>query len=279
MFRRNKTIVSVSYAKKRRRKYVWLSVFAAVLLAIVVGTLIYIAWRPFWLVTTVVVEGTTYTDPDAVKRTVEASLAGKYGYMLPRRNALLLPRGEIISALLEQEKAIKEIDIDLAGFTGLTVQVKEHVPFTRWCRTMTINDQSLQSGECFVMSPEGYIFAFDTRADEAVAFPVRWYGLIEEDNPRGTSFVIDPSLERWREFAVMLDRMHLKADTITAKGNGEYEVTLYSGQKLFLNNKQSLERSLSSLRTVLTERGGGMFATTTPFEYVDLRFGSKVYVK
>jgi cell division septal protein FtsQ len=279
MFRRNKTIVTVSYAKKRRRKLFWRIILIVVAVLIVLGIFLYTIWRPALLISTITVEGVKFGNETLITQTVREVISGKYLYVLPKRNALLLPRRAIARALTEHEKAIDEIDLDLSGLTGLVVQVKEHQPFSRWCRTVVVNEQVVKSSECYMMTADGYIFANDQPQPERLAFDIRWYGLLDTDTPRGQQFIIDPPLSEWQQLVSSLATMSLETDSITARGNGEYEATFTTGQRILVNNKQSLERSLSNLRTVLQERARGSQATTTPFEYVDLRFGSKVYVK
>ncbi|GEM_PF-1867437 len=276
MFKR-RTIVSVPYARRRRQKIVIRLTLIAVAVLVLFGTLIYILWRPALRIQTITVSGHTFSDTETIATTAQKIVSGKYWYLFPRDSFLLIPRPAIRAALFVQHTELRDIDIDVDGPTRMSIEVMEHEPYSQWCSTVTVNDDLIRSADCYSMTQTGYIFVHTVPTE--LPSPIRWYGLIETDSPLGQTFVVTPTLTEWQDFSELLANTVSPLTYIIAKGNSEYEAVFENGGKLFLNDKQSLERSFSSLRTVLSERAKTASTSASAFEYVDLRFGSKVYVK
>lgn len=241
-----------------------------VLLCSVVGLLLYGVWHvtrlPALTISEVTAAGGITIEPAAVVAVAEDELRGTYYRLIPRRFSYLYPASALQSRLLEIPR-IKDVQLTREQRTRLTIDYTEYEPFALWC-----NDQ----GEaCVFIDNTGYGFA-SAPTLRGAAF-VRYYN--RAHLPEIGVVGVDPEVLAETSVAVqtMAEGLNLRVRTITFDDR-DIIFELGGDGEIRINRTDSMESTLSNLETLLDSQE---FAHLEPgnFEYIDLRYGNKVFVQ
>ena len=201
---------------------------------------------------------------EEIEKRVREKIVGSYLGLVPRTFAPLYPRDEIMEAILSIER-IKTATIERVGGTTLSVTFEEYIPDTLWC-----NDDDTS---CYFIDKEGFSFtkAPDLRGGSFLRLQtiglepsrVRAYEQFEYDRLKEYKNIL---AERgWYISRIEVDAA--KDAYLEVVNGGEFKVSLLDEPKVVVDN-------------LLTVLGSTDFSYITPgnFEYIDLRFGNKVFV-
>ena len=245
-------------------------IITGVMIAAFFGMLIISVWYgtrvDSFTINKVSVSGGETIPHSEVENVVKTKLGGSYMKIVPRAFAFTYPQNEIEQAVREVGR-IKNVSIVRSGGTELVVEFDEYVPHALWCKDN-------QSEGCYFIDDAGYSFSpaptlvggsflrfisiGKDPADHVQAFPEEHYRTIHD-----------------------LTRLFAEAKWFVSKAEvdaaGDAFLTIVDGGEFKVSLKQPAAETVSNLLTVL---GSENFAHIKPgnFEYVDLRFGSKVFV-
>jgi hypothetical protein len=267
-----RTALPVSKLKSRRRRrrlrIALLVTFFAILL--VLGAILSLR-APFWKIATVEVSGTESVSEANVRQFVEQALAGMYLYVFPKNNVLMYRKEALERALREEFPSLSEVTLKAQNLTMLTVTVTEYAPDALWC------GETPGSSSCLLIDRGGVAYA------PAVGFAgnayVRYYGVLQGQSlPRQYLTKTD-----FRTLRAFLDSavMELSGEVLTDVAVDEHrdarahfasnftliiplagdEAAVYQRFLLALSSEPFAEHEVSD------------------FEYLDLRFGDKLYYK
>ena len=202
---------------------------------------------------------------ETVKATVDEVFAGEYWNFVPRRFTWLYPEKQIQKELQEIER-IKDVRVEKISRTELAVTFSEYLPYALWCNENNDN--------CYFLDGAGFSFGQAPKlSGESL---VRYRKLGEEPQLR-TNFISEDDFNKTKEFSRMLSTMdwyvtEVEVDTVRdvfyVMSNGsEIRATLAADAKETFGYLETLHRSKE-------------FEHLEPgnFQYIDLRFGAKVYV-
>ena len=217
-------------------------------------------------ITTVTVVGGETIEHSEVERVVRERLSGSYLKIVPRAFAFMYPHEEIESAVKAVPR-VKDVTIVRKGGTELHVQFSEYEPQALWCDETDMNN-------CYFLDEQGYAFSKAPGLIGGSFLRVTAIGKKpqEQTAPFSTEEYLRV-LELKNKFADA--KWFVKrADIDTA---GDAFLTIVEGGEFKVSLKQPADETVSNLLTVL---GSQQFAHIEPgnFEYIDLRFGSKVFV-
>lgn len=217
-------------------------------------------------ITEVKVEGGETIASGTIVAAVEPLLDGNYYHLVPRRFTWWYPKGEIIAAIKAVDR-VKDVTIKRVDGQTLLVSFTEYVPEALWC-------DPVERERCLLLDQAGYAFApapilsggslvryytLQTALERGmVPFTPRAY----ETTKRFTRYLEDIG---WFVAAVEIDAAEDVYYTLV--GGGEIKATLLDEPELPFNN-------------LMTLRASTQFAHLAPgnFQYVDARFGSKLFV-
>ena len=245
-------------------------IITGVMIAAFFGMLIISVWYGTrvnaFTISKVSVSGGETIPHSQVENVVRGKLEGGYMKIVPRAFAFTYPHEEIERAVREVGR-IKNVTIVRSGGSELVVEFDEYVPHALWCKDN-------QSEGCSFLDDAGYSFSpaptlvggsflrfisiGKDPSDHVQAFPEAEYRTIHE-----------------------LTRLFAEAKWFVSKAEvdaaGDAFLTIVDGGEFKVSLKQPAAETVSNLLTVL---GSENFAHIKPgnFEYVDLRFGSKVFV-
>ncbi len=232
-----------------------------------------IAHLPETAIASVEVQGTKLVSGDALKSVVEAKLDGSYAFIIPHRNSLLFPKDAIESAALHAFPALSHLTISRNGMKALTVTAEERTVVALWCGATSGTAQGEAGNEsCYSVDKDGFVFAV---ADAGSAL-VRFYGALPT-NPIGATFLNGgfASLNTLvHDIGASVNRA--PATVTVDSATSDVELAFVDGGVVKFVRTSDRQSTLENIASVFASQS---FKTNKQFEYVDFRFGDKVYVK
>ena len=226
----------------------------------------YITRIPFLTINTVVVRGGETIDAKAIENEVNHILTGEYIGLVPRRFTWFYPQAEILLAVAAVPR-VKDPQITRKG-RELEIVFSEYTPEALWCKDKNNN-------ECVFIDEVGYAFT-NAPALSGGTFPrfhtigkepaLKSVMLPEEDIVAVTN--LRASIEEELNLPIAYVETDMMRDVfLGVAGGGEIKATL----------RQSATDTVENLRSILASKE---FSDIKPgnFQYIDLRFGNKVFV-
>ena len=224
-----------------------------------------------------------------IKETVEGEMAGKYFYFFPKTNILIYPQNSIKDKLQNKFKRIKGVDLSIENNKILIVTISERMAKYTWCGT-EIPGVGIPQGsptpespteKCFFLDEDGYIF------DEAPYFSGEVYFKFFGEPVSVHNYFPEQNFNQLVSFIDMLVEMKLKPVSLYITLNNDVEIFLSKGNtaktepKIIFKLDADLENIGSNLKTALNTEPlkSDMNKKYSMLEYIDLRFGNKVYNK
>ena len=261
--------IDLPESRLRLRKRRWrlrLTVVLVVFILFLLSGLVGLTYWPALRITDVAVSGTSTLSSSTIEAFVRERLAGNYWYILPKSNIFLYPKARISADLLSAHPVLASAGVHAAGFTTIAVDLLERQPRALWC-----------SDACYFMDEDGVVYG------EAPVFSEPVY-TVYIGTTTGAALP--------RQFLAPADFGALSAlvDAIVQKLSDEKLATVE------VNADQDVAMNFASgfvLKFALHDEGGDTFErlalalTAEPFvshklaefEYLDLRFGDKLYYK
>ena len=259
--------VSRLRARKRRRRLI-VSGMALGAVLLLVGGFVALVHAPFLEITSVQVEGTKSVASSSVQEVVQSVLAQSYIYVLPHDNIFIYPNKQLVAALVRKFPEFKSVEVHAQDFHTIVVRVVEREPLALWCAG---------GDECNFMDEDGVVYATAPQGSDAVF--VTYQGT--------TTGVGLPkqflTLEQFRSLAALVTALGATDATNTVR---QVVVDASGDVRAYFQND-------FLLIFVLGEAGGDVFERFTlarkadpfkgrtlgDFEYLDLRWGDKLYYK
>ena len=279
--------------KERRRKqrrifFLGLGVLGLILIA----GLVYLLWQPFVRIESVSAEG---PNAEEAKLVAERAIEGTYLYVLPRNSIFIFPEGSIRRQILSTHPAITAVSIQRTGFTSIAVRNVPRTSAFIWC-----GPSAASSSSCYQADAEGFVFAPE-EGTAAVMVAVEMNALTEPTEA-AAKVVEDVDMSVLRVYAPLVGegeagtpvRAHVIGASrlpdalrfvkaIKALGVGvvsveirEDEADLYTPEGTRITYILGRERAAADLAASAFP---SLKIPAGAFEYVDLRFEGKVYVK
>ncbi|MFW6210247.1 MAG: cell division protein FtsQ/DivIB [Patescibacteria group bacterium] len=236
----------------------------------IVGLLIAGAWYGSRVdaltITQISVSGGETIDHATVRELVEAELTGTYLGLIPRRFAWTYPEQDILTTLLSVERLHSP---EVTRSNGRTLQVRfvEYEPFALWCT-------DLAGGECWFLDQTGYAFA-----DAPPLSGGSFLRLVRLDEVPSTTKRV-ASTTHFARVVELTDELaqigwsisHVELDQV-----GDVYLQVVGGSELKATLSEPPASTVDNFTAIL---GSDEFSHLAPgnFQYVDLRFGNKVFV-
>ena len=261
---------------RRRRRFVRLLLVAAVLLLLLLGGLVALSHARFLRVDTIAVSGTDQIASSTVEAFVRERLSGSWYYLFARDNIFSYPKQQLTADLGVAYPSFKSVDVHAEDFRTVAVVVVERQPTALWCSLSDLGASAL----CKFMDEDGVVYAPAPAGSEAAY--VQYFGVATPtvESPGASQYL---RMEQFRSLVTLVGALSgvIVASTVervSVDDNGDARLTFQNGFILVCN---------------LSEAGGDVFERFTlalksspfagralgDFEYLDLRFGDKLYYK
>ena len=214
----------------------------------------------------IVVQGGETISHSLIEEKVQSQLAGTYLGLVPRAFAFTFPQKAITTEVSRVER-IKDVRVERSSGETLVVTFDEYHPDALWCT-------ETESSACFFIDETGYSFTTAPLLKGGSLLRVVTLGVEPQDDVQA---ILPADYQAISELVSLLRAVgwHVyRADIDVARdaylqvvGGGEFKVTL----------TETPEKTVDNLLTILLS---DEFAHIAPgnFQYIDLRFGNKVFV-
>ncbi len=229
------------------------------------------------------ISGITSIPESDIKELVKKVLADSYGYVIPRDNTIFYPKEEILSTLQNAFLKILSVDVRRDGLQGITISIEERSPYVLWCGNK-IAISPADNTKCYFVDSSGLVYS------EAPVFSSDVYmhyygGAVGNGVVLGAQYLPTNDFRSLDQFVYMLISVGVESKQVRVYG-GDVEVYLLGKggtipTVLRFTIAQSYTKSLSAFNTFISDQT----ATTTlqkfltSVEYLDFRFGNKIYSK
>ncbi len=268
--------------QKRRRQKIVKSILYTILVATILASFVFIMRADFLKIKSIDIGGNVSINADEMSASVSNIISGNYLYVFPKNNILIFPKKEIGQQLAKDFPRIDGLKISTAG-DNVKVNITERKPQALWCGFSFAEAMD----PCSFVDSSGFVFSkapqFDgtsylkfyggslaTSTDEGLN--IAWQLVPPEEYSKIITFISDSKELGLELIAVEItDENSYKFQT---KNNGVLIVNRQEDLKLTTNN---LKASLSN--QILWKKGVGGVKELAQFEYLDLRYGNKVFYK
>ncbi len=267
---RKKRDILGSSKKLRRKRIIWKLVLGFLILLFIFGCATAFFYISYLRIKKISIEGNSSLSTEKISGEVSDYLNGKFFRIFPRDNILILPKEAIVSNLLSKFPRIKEVSLNKNFPDSISVKIKERQQEALLC----IND-SPSAGGCAFIDKNGYVF------EKAPYFSGDVYLKFfdERESPLGTiGFQIIPEeqFKKLIDFRNFVSGENIKISKIILKKEGIYEADTSEEWHILLNEQNEPQISYENLKISLDSKIQG---DRQKLEYIDLRFGNKVFYK
>jgi hypothetical protein len=236
----------------------------------VVGLLITAIWHGTRVesltLKTVTVTGNETIPEREIEKAVELVLDGTYLGLVPRAFTWLYPETEVLTALHAIPR-VKTVTLEQSETSTLSVAITEYEPDALWCNTESEN-------ECLFLDETGYAFA---SAPNLTGGSLLRYFMLQSKPERGVNPFAAGDYQATKDFVAGLASTGWFVSTVEIDVVRDAFFTLVPSSEIKIT---LVDEVGAPLRYIETLRGSAEYSHLTPgnFQYLDLRFGAKVFV-
>lgn len=255
---------------RRRKRAVFLYCFAAALFFPLAGGLVWFSWQPFVRIQAIRVVGAQTIATSTLGEFVHQRLLGEYFGVLPKDNVFLYPKGRIESALRSAYPIFEDAAVHADTFSSLSVVVSERRPRALWCGASFNAAQ-----KCLFMDAGGA--AYGAAPEFSGAPYTRYYGALTSDTLPAQFISSDAA----RPLFALMDAIVNKAGevrSVDVNENRDVVARFESGFTLTYSLADDTAKIFQHFSLALKSAPFSAHPLSD-FEYLDLRFGDKLYYK
>jgi len=250
---------------KRSKVKHFFSIFVRIGLPVFLLTMIVVFLRAdFMQIKKVAVAGNKDVRTEEVEKLALASLTGKYFFLIPKSNFLFFKKSALSQKILADLPRVENLEISKNLNGTLEINLQERKGDFLWCSA---------SNTCYLMSNSGLVFAEAT--PEEIVGKLIFRGQIDE-NPLWQNFSTEKGMQNYLKAANILNSAKFQVLSITA-GLPDKSIFETNVGTIFLNPEE--EMSLAAENAILLINDVKSKNPTAHFQYIDARFGNKVFYK
>ncbi|MBI5469919.1 FtsQ-type POTRA domain-containing protein [Candidatus Kaiserbacteria bacterium] len=258
-------------AKKRKIRVV-IAVFVLTVIGISVYGISWASYLPQYNVQRVDVVGTQAVASGVMRAYVETLLQKDSYPLLSPRNIFLFSPRTIEQDIMRYFPRIKSAKVSRASLlsTGIQVDIQERQPFALWCES---------ESNCFLLDDAGFVFAQATSSSQTSSHYV-FLGDMPEDASSTSPIAHSYASAHFQGLLALL--RYLGQAGFSPQGahivdDRDFTVPLAEGFYIRASFGEDASAVAKNLKLVLTS--DALQGKESELEYVDLRFGNRVYYK
>ena len=270
--------------RERRRIVIRITILLVLLLSLIGGSLYALTWEGF-RIQDVVVSTNGALSPQEVTELAMSHIHGSSLLFVPRTSIFLLDTKGLQSTILDTFPRIDSIQVRRTSITSAVIQIRERASEALWCGDVVppiayarssarVTSAEEAWGTCYLLDHSGYIYA---RAPVYTGsqYP-RYYGSLEKAQPVGQHFIDTGEFLTLQHFFDVLEKKQLEPVALLLLDERDMEVYLGNGLRIIAARDHAPEALTNRIHASLEAE---VFDLSRRIDYVDFRFGSKVFVK
>ncbi len=253
---------------RRRRVRALLALIVLLFIGATVWGTSFVSYLPRFSINSIAVLGAHDISPHLISDYVETILNDGSYHFLSRTNIFLYPRAAIEKDIIGYFPRIRSAHVSRASLlsTEVKIEVEERKSFALWCA---------DSGQCYQMDEGGFIFSPAPGAATSTQYVFEG-GVGTSTSPIGQTFIRAhlPGLLTLLRF---LGQAGLIPRGAIVENDQDFSVPLTAGFTLRASFGEDASALTKNLQLILSS--DPLKGRENQLEYVDLRFGNRVYYK
>lgn len=267
----NNSSKHAEYLRKKRNKNILRFTIGFLSIFLFVAFLSYLSHRSFVRVNSISFVGGEVITEDEIKKEALSYLAGSYLGIFPKNNIIWYPQDSLENHLMEKYKRIDTVQVGLKKLNTIEVSIAERKPIGTFCLEGEIET-------CYFIDKTGFIF------DDAPEFSGNVYFRFFNpnlENPLGSFYLEDVNI--FLDITNFIEEVKLLGivpKSLVLKSQGEFSLILNNNTEVLFDTKNPLIDTFENLKALLSSAEiSKMNKNNLPIEYIDLRFGNKLFYK
>jgi cell division septal protein FtsQ len=273
MFKKKSPLKATRLHQRKRRARIIKISFAVFALMLFIGCLSWLSRIHVLAIDSVQVIGNAGIDTEDLKNIADKHLAGSYIALFSKSNKLLYPKETIETDIRNTFPSIHNLNIETQGHE-LAITLSERKPAYVWCKG-DFNDHT--NNGCYFLDEHGYIFSDAPTFSGDVYFV--FYGGITSENPIGTTLLSFENLKDITDFVSQLEQKGIPVSALSLRDDGVREAHFVKHGKVIFKDSQNPLDVAASLELLKIKTDLFSAQATGTIDYIDFRFGNKVYYK
>lgn len=278
--RRKRRRIKTKLTIRRRKIFIFKFVFLIILTIILIILAVWFFRLELTKITSILVFGNEITQEEKLVGIADKYLEGEYFYLIPKSNIFLYPKDKIKEEIFFEFPRIKDVNIEYKNLHTISIEVFERKPLSLYCGKDFVEIEE-NTENCYFMDEEGILFSKAPDFSGNIFF--KYFGDLDVKpkfphlSPLGSRYM---NIEKFRGFRLFIESFQdLNIKPITLNKNDEFDFTLLfeDGTKIIFRQDQELAMILDNLESVLEAES--IKNTNKQLDYIDLRFGNKIYYK
>jgi cell division septal protein FtsQ len=263
----NKSYNSKKLLHKKKKMFKWkVAIWCILIVALIIG-FIYWMRHPNMNIETIRIVQNTFSKSERIEANVSRTLDGNIFLLIPKTNSLFLSRFQTEEKLKEEFPEIEKIDIDLKGTKEIEVQIYEWEPKMIWISG---------EGENFFINKEGNIFLEEPMLhgyDDLLKLQNE-----KQDLTLGANVINPDFMKELISFSEDLESLQIKVREVRHEDDDVFYLSTNKDFEIIISSNDSLKDSYENFKTIL-EDGVINKENLSVVEYIDLRFGNKIFYR
>lgn len=259
-------------ARKRARLLILAGTFTGILL-LGAGGIVAVLHASFLRIHSIAVIGTQTVAAAALHEYVQNEIAGSRLGIIPKDNIFFYPKDALREGLLAAYPTLQSVTLQRDTFSSISVTAIEREPQALWC-----GDALNRKSPCLFLDAQGLAYA-PAPEFSAPVYTV-YYGPLQRDPASlPVQYLSTEQFHTLLPLVAALVRKAQSSDLLNVEVDSVGDVRLYlSDTEIRFALGDDAGKTLERFSVILTSAPFFDHALSD-FEYVDLRFGDKVYYK
>ena len=258
--------------KRRRNRHIFVAATLVIVLVCAIAAH-FLSFMSGMRIQGVSLSGSKAVDVAVLKDFIDEKIVDSASGYLSGRNMFFFDTGALENEILVKFPRIRTVHVVRSGFleTSLSIDVSERVPFAKWCVSP---DAVKNDGPCFLMDRDGFIFAI---ADPGMLTEYSFLGSLSSTNdPIGLTFGAGhfPGILSLLDF---LGQAGFTPTGATIIDDRDFTIPIVDSFYLKVSFGERASDVIKNLKLVLSAEA--LKDKSKNLDYVDLRFGNRVYYK
>lgn len=263
--------------RNKARKYAGLTLKIGLPIAVIIGA-VFILREDFLQVRNFEVVGAENVMPKDIKNLASNLISGNSFFVIPKSNIFLLSDNKLAAAVEAEFGRVAQADVSKQFLSGsVTITVKERQADYLWCSA---------DAECFFMTKDGLVFEKASfSASDFLASPSTWAEPINklifegnlQGNPLMKNFATPGQMQNYLKLVSAFKTAGFEIISINIESADEATAKSNIGGIIF--DPQEADLSTVAQNAILLINNIQAKNPSASFNYIDVRFGNKVYYR
>lgn len=210
------------------------------------------------------VSGTETLIKDDIVNAVLESISGKKFFMFPKTNIFLVDESEITSILYTEFSRIEDLEVHKNADGVIKIEIKERQPIAIWC-----------GDACYLLDKQGIIYSKVGNDMEKFGKTIFVGGL--EGEPLMQKFKDPEVLKLYMDSVSLFGLSDIKVDSIVIESYNKVIFKTNVADVFVVLDSQNMKEEIEN--AILVIKDSNIKKEGSRLQYVDVRFGNKIFYK